>query len=64
MVTRTTLATIIFTALIVVLASAMAVSLTTPLSAMTMQQRIQATMMNNNMSSGNMTSDGSTNMTK
>ena len=63
MVTRTTLATIIFTALIVVLASAMAVSLTTPLSAMTMQQRIQATMMNNNMSSGNMTSDG-TNMTK
>jgi hypothetical protein len=28
-----------------------------------MQQRIQATMMNNNMSSGNMTSDG-TNMTK
>ena len=63
MATRTTLATIIFTALIVVLASAMAVSLTTPLSAMTMQQRIQATMMNNNMSSGNMTSDG-TNMTK
>jgi archaellin len=63
MATRTTLATIIFTALIVVLASAMAVSLNTPLSAMTMQQRIQATMMNNNMSSGNMTSDG-TNMTK
>ncbi|MGN6631057.1 MAG: hypothetical protein ACTHKP_02300 [Nitrososphaeraceae archaeon] len=63
MATRRTLATIIFTALIVVLASAMAVSLTTPLSAMTMQQRIQATMMNNNMSSGNMTSDG-TNMTK
>jgi|tagenome__1003787_1003787.scaffolds.fasta_scaffold20958511_4 hypothetical protein len=63
MATRRTLATIIFTALIVVLTSAMAVSLTTPLSAMTMQQRIQATMMNNNMSSGNMTSDG-TNMTK
>jgi len=63
MATRRTLATIIFTALIVVLASAMAVSLTTPLSAMTMQQRIQATMMNNNMPSGNMTSDG-TNMTK
>ena len=63
MATRTTLATIIFTALIVVLASAMAVSLTTPLSAMTMQQRIQATMMNKNMSSGNMTSGG-TNMTK
>ena len=63
MATRRTLATIIFTALIVVLASAMAVSLTTPLSAMTMQQRIQATMMNNNMSAGNMTSDG-TNMTK
>ena len=63
MATRRTLATIIFTALIVVLASAMAVSLTSPLSAMTMQQRIQATMMNNNMSSGNMTSDG-TNMTK
>jgi len=63
MATRRTLATIIFTALIVVLASAMAVSLSTPLSAMTMQQRIQATMMNNNMSSGNMTSDG-TNMTK
>jgi hypothetical protein len=63
MATRRTLATIIFTALIVVLASAMAVSLTPPLSAMTMQQRIQATMMNNNMSSGNMTSDG-TNMTK
>jgi archaellin len=63
MATRRTLATIIFTALIVVLASAMAVSLNTPLSAMTMQQRIQATMMNNNMSSGNMTSDG-TNMTK
>lgn len=63
MATRRTLATIIFTALIVVLASAMAVSLTTPLSAMTMQQRIQATMMNNNMSSGNMTSDG-TNGTK
>jgi len=62
MATRRTLATIIFTALIVVLASAMG-SLTTPLSAMTMQQRIQATMMNNNMSSGNMTSDG-TNMTK
>ena len=63
MAARRTLATIIFTALIVVLTSAMAVSLTTPLSAMTMQQRIQATMMNNNMSSGNMTSDG-TNMTK
>jgi len=63
MATRRTLATIIFAALIIVLASAMAVSLTTPLSAMTMQQRIQATMMNNNMSSGNMTSDG-TNMTK
>ncbi len=63
MATRRTLATIIFTALIVVLTSAMAVSLTTPLSALTMQQRIQATMMNNNMSSGNMTSDG-TNMTK
>jgi uncharacterized cupredoxin-like copper-binding protein len=63
MATRRTLATIIFTALIVVFTSAMAVSLTTPLSAMTMQQRIQATMMNNNMSSGNMTSDG-TNMTK
>ena len=63
MATRRTLATIMFTALIVVFTSAMAVSLTTPLSAMTMQQRIQATMMNNNMSSGNMTSDGS-NMTK
>ena len=63
MATRRTLATIIFAALIIVLASAMAVSLTTPLSAMTMQQRIQATMMNNNMPSGNMTSDG-TNMTK
>ena len=63
MATRTTLATIIFIALIVVLASAMAVSLTTPLSAMTMQQRDQATMMNKNMSSGNMTSRG-TNMTK
>jgi uncharacterized cupredoxin-like copper-binding protein len=63
MATRRTLATIMFTALIVVFTSAMAVSLTTPLSAMTMQQRIQATMMNNNMSSGNMTSDG-TNMTK
>jgi hypothetical protein len=63
MATRRTLATIIFTALIVVLASALPVSLTAPLSAMTMQQRIQATMMNNNMSSGNMTSDG-TNMTK
>ena len=63
MATRSTLATIIFTAPIVVFTSAMAVSLTTPLSAMTMQQRIQATMMNNNMSSGNMTSDG-TNMTK
>jgi hypothetical protein len=63
MATRTTLATIIFTALIVVFASAMAVSLTTPLSAMTMQQRNQATMMNKNMSSGNMTSGG-TNVTK
>ena len=63
MATRRTLATIMFTALIVVFTSAMAVSLTTPLSAMTMQQRIQATMMNNNMSAGNMTSDGS-NMTK
>ena len=63
MATRTTLATIIFIALIVVLASAMAVSLTTPLSAMTMQQRHQATMMIKNMSSENMTSGG-TNMTK
>lgn len=63
MATRTTLATIIFTALIVVFVSAMAVSLTTPLSAMTKQQRHQATMMSMNMSSGNMTSGG-TNMTK
>ena len=39
MATRTTLATIIFTALIVVLASAMAVSLTTPLSAMTIRAK-------------------------
>ncbi len=63
MATRTTLATVIFIALIVVLASSMAVSLTTPLSAMTMQQRHQATMMIKNMSSENMTSGG-TNMTK
>ena len=63
MATRTTLATIIFIALIVVLASTMAVSLTTPLWAMTKQQRDQATMMIKNMSSGNMTSGG-TNMTK
>ncbi|HEY7572285.1 MAG TPA: hypothetical protein VH796_13040 [Nitrososphaeraceae archaeon] len=63
MATRTTLATIIFIALTVVLASTMAVSLTTPLWAMTKQQRDQATMMIKNMSSGNMTSGG-TNMTK
>jgi archaellin len=63
MATRTTLATIIFIALIIVLASAMAVNLTTPLSAMTKQQRDQATMLVKNMSSENMTSGG-TNMTK
>ncbi|HEY7572388.1 MAG TPA: hypothetical protein VH796_13555 [Nitrososphaeraceae archaeon] len=63
MATRTTLATIIFIALIVVLASTMPVSLTTPLWAMTKQQRDQATLMVKNMSSGNMTSGG-INMTK
>jgi hypothetical protein len=63
MATRTTLAAIVFITLIVVLASTMAVGLTTPLSAMTKQQRDQATMMIKNMSSGNMTSGG-TNMTK
>jgi uncharacterized membrane protein len=63
MATRTTLAAIIFVALIIVLASTMAISLTTPLWAMTKQQRDQATMMIKNMSSENMTSGG-TNMTK
>ncbi len=63
MATRTILAAIIFIALIVVLASTMAIGLTTPLWAMTKQQRDQATMMIKNMSSGNMTSGG-TNMKK
>lgn len=60
---RTTLAMIIFTTLIVVLASTMAVSITAPLSAMTMQPGNQTGTMNKNMTSGNMT-NGNANMTK
>jgi hypothetical protein len=63
MSTRTTLAMIVFTTLIVVLASSMAVSLPAPLSAMTMQSGNQTAMMNKNMTSGNMTGGG-TNITK
>ena len=64
MSTRTTLAMIIFAVLILVSVSSIAATFTTHLSAMTMQPGNQTTtMMNKNMSSGNMTSGGS-NMTK
>ena len=65
MSTRTTLAMIIFAILIVVSASSIAATFTTHLSAMTMQPGNQTSaMMNKNMTSGNMTGGGSTNMTK